>query len=344
MVLSVWLVSLIEEGIARYWQVCQDVEAMIVSGMGLLVGVHIAERLQVPLIRSQLSPFARTHYDWAGKKNFLTAVKGDWTASLHAVFRLLLWSKLRSNANTARRNTLQLPPLPLINPFSRLDSEHHPLLDGYSSTVVPRPPDWGDWIHVTGYWFLDDPPGWEPSPELADFLQSGLPPVFVGFGSTPFPEPDATTDLIVRALQRAGRRGLLLAGGSGLRTGQLTDQILSVDSVPHGWLFPRVSAAVHHGGAGVTGAALRAGLPSVVVPVFADQPFWGDRVFRLGAGPRPIPAKQLTEETFTKALQATASQEMQNRAAFLGEKIRAEDGVARALETIQQYLSTLARA
>jgi UDP:flavonoid glycosyltransferase YjiC (YdhE family) len=196
-------------------------------------------------------------------------------------------------------------------------------------------------MHVTGYWFLDHSPGWVPPDDLVDFLGSGPPPVFVGFGSNPFPEPEAATKLVVRALARAGRRGVVIAGSSGLATGRLADEVLSVDSVPHNWLFSQVCAAVHHGGAGVTGAALRAGLPSVVVPVLVDQPFWAQRVFRLGAGPRPIPAKQLTEDALASAIRATASTEMRRRAAALGEQIRGEDGVARAVEVIQTYVRVM---
>jgi sterol 3beta-glucosyltransferase len=162
--------------------------------------------------------------------------------------------------------------------------------------------------------------------------------VFVGFGSTPFPNPAAATALVVDALKRAGQRGIVLAGGSGLALGRLSDDVLSLSAAPHQWLFQRVSAAVHHGGAGVTGAVLRAGLPSVVVPIFGDQPFWGQRVFDLGAGPRPIPAKRLTADALGDAIRQTASADMRRRAAELGERIRAEDGVARAVDAIERHL------
>jgi UDP:flavonoid glycosyltransferase YjiC (YdhE family) len=330
--------SLIEAGVTSYWGLCQDVEALVVSGMGLLVGIHIAERLRIPLIRVQLSPFARTHYDWSGHKTLLTTVRGEWTAFLHAAFRLLIWSKLRTTANNARQKVLYLPPLSLRDPFRAMDRKRVLVLDAYSPAVVPRPPDWGDWVQVTGYWFLEDPPGWTPPEGLLDFLRAGPRPVFVGFGSTPFPDPEATTSLILRSLARTRQRGVVLAGGSGLPKGRLSDEVISLDSVPHRWLFSQVSAAVHHGGAGVTGAALYAGLPSVVVPVFADQPFWGERVFSLGAGPRPIPAKHLTEDALAGAIQSTASREIRARASALGDQIRSEKGVWQAVKIIHAHL------
>ena len=330
--------SLIEEGVANYWGTCQGVEAIIVSGMGLLVGFHIADRLQIPLIRVQLSPFVRTHYDWSGRRNLLTVIRGEWTAFLHAVFRALFWSKVRSSANMARQRILSLPALPFTEPVGMMNRNRLLILDAYSTAVVPRPPDWGDWVQVTGYWFLEDSTDWKPQDSLLDFLSSGPRPVFVGFGSTPFPDPEAATNLVLRSLKRLGQRGVIVTGGSGLPAGRLNDEVISVDSVPHRWLFSRVSSAVHHGGAGVTGAALSAGLPSVVIPIFADQPFWGERVFRLGAGPRPIPAKRLTEDLLTTAIHAAGSEDIRRRAAALGDRIRGENGVLQAVKVLHQHL------
>ena len=327
--------SKVEEGIAAYWRLSQDANALIVSPMGCLVGIHIAERLGVPLFRAQYDPPpVPTAYDWNGRKSPLTRVSTGSAALLDLGFNLLIWNLLRASTNAARRRVLDLPPLPRV----RWNGWRHPLLCSYSPVVAPRQPDFPAWIHVTGYWFLDDHPGWSPSEELAEFLASGPPPIFIGFGSTPFPGAEAASDLLVRAVRGAGCRAVLVAGGSGFPTGRLSPEVLSIDSVPHQWLLSRVCAAVHQGGAGVTGAALRAGLPSVVVPIFADQPFWGRRVFRLGAGPPPIPAASLTEEKLTAAIRATAGIEMRRRAAGIGEQIRREDGVARAIEVIQKYL------
>lgn len=107
------------------------------------------------------------------------------------------------------------------------------------------------------------------------------------------------------------------------------------ESVPHYWLFPQMSALVHHGGAGTTAAGLRAGKPSIICPFIADQPFWGRLIYKQGAGPRPIPQSRLTADALAQAI-TTVVQDvtMQQRAAELGEKIRAEDGITRAVEVI----------
>jgi UDP:flavonoid glycosyltransferase YjiC (YdhE family) len=143
----------------------------------------------------------------------------------------------------------------------------------------------------------------------------------------------------IEALKRAGQRGILLTGWGGIGQSGLPDTVLKVDAVPHEWLFPRMAALVHHGGAGTTAEALRSGVPSIVAPFFADQPFWGQRVADLGVGPAPIPQKQLTAEKLEGAIRIAVSDAgMRDRAAALGQKIREEDGVARAIEAFHQHV------
>jgi UDP:flavonoid glycosyltransferase YjiC (YdhE family) len=149
-------------------------------------------------------------------------------------------------------------------------------------------------------------------------------------------KPEETTDLILQALAQTRQRAIILSGWGGLRKTDLPDSVLMVDSVPFSWLFPRVAAVVHHGGAGTTSAGLRAGVPSIVIPFFADQPFWGQRVAALGVGPEPIPRKRLKAERLAQAIHtAVTDQMMRRRASDLGAKIQAEDGIARAAAVIQ---------
>jgi UDP:flavonoid glycosyltransferase YjiC (YdhE family) len=329
---------LLESSIESYWRVCQDTEALVTSASGLLLSTHFAERLELPLIRAHYLPSVPTRYDWTGRTSRTVALRGAAEASIHTAFRLLLWQGIRGPTNRARRRILGLPPLPRRDPVKVLNRRRTLLLDGYSPVVLPRPPDWDSWVHVTGYWFLDTTSEWKPPPSLVEFLQSGPPPVFVGFGSVPFPNPETTTDLVVQALTAAGQRGIVVAGGSDMTTGRLAEGVFGIDSAPYEWLLPQACAAVHQGGAGVTALALRAGLPSVVVPVFGDHPFWAKRVFQLGAGPRPIPAKQLTADKLAGAIRLVASEKLRHRAAEIGQQIRKENGVQRAVEAIHQHL------
>ncbi|MGQ9552632.1 MAG: glycosyltransferase [Anaerolineae bacterium] len=210
------------------------------------------------------------------------------------------------------------------------------ILYGFSPSVIPPPSDWGSDIHVTGYWFLDAADDWAPPPALIEFLEAGPPPVYVGFGSMSNRKPEETADLVLAALARAQQRGVVLSGWSGLQKADLPNSVVMVDSIPFSWLFPRVAAVVHHGGAGTTAAGLRAGVPAVVIPFFADQPFWGQRLVALGVGPAPIPRKKLTVERLAQAIEkAVTDQAMRQRAVALGARIRAEDGVAGAVAVVQ---------
>lgn len=149
--------------------------------------------------------------------------------------------------------------------------------------------------------------------------------------------PEATADIALQALERTGQRAIVFAGWGGLQKAELPASVLMVDSLPHSWLFPRVQAVVHHGGAGTTAAGLRAGIPSVIVPYLGDQPFWGQRVAELGAGPAPIPRSKPTAERLAQAIQrALKDQRMRQRAADLGARIRAQGGIARAAAVVEE--------
>lgn len=328
----------IEAGIAKYWADCGEPDAIFATAMGCSVAAHVAERLRAPLIKVSFAP---TRYEWEGRTDIVTAIRKGTDRTASAAYGFLLWNGLRRATNRARREVLNLPPLPVANPFRALDRHGVPTFDAYSAVVAAAPSAACQSIHVTGYWFLDDAPRWAPPADLVDFLQAGPPPVFVGFGSTPFPSPDTATEDIISALAQSRQRCVIVSGGSGLPTGRLNDDVLSVDAVPHSWLLPQAAAAVHHGGAGVTGAALRAGLASVVVPIFGDQPFWARRLFELGVAARPIAAKRLTRQALSEAIrQVTSDARVRERAASIGRGIRGEDGVARAVQVFHEYIAS----
>ena len=172
--------------------------------------------------------------------------------------------------------------------------------------------------------------------DLLDFLEDGSPPIYIGFGSMSSRNPEQTTNLVLSALNETKQRAIMLSGWNGLRKNDLPSSVFMVDSVPFSWLFPKIAAVVHPGGAGTTHYGLRAGVPSIIIPFFADQPFWGYRVAKLGLGPEPIPRKKLTAERLAKAiLKAIDNKEMRQRAAELGKKLQGEKGVENAVRIIQ---------
>ena len=253
-------------------------------------------------------------------------------ASYHATWQVL-YRFIRAGNDAARNRVLGLGPG--ANPFSVMLRERWPTLYGFSSAVVPRPSDWGPELALTGYWFLDRLPGWAPPRELTDFLAAGPTPICVGFGSMPSADPEQTTQLFARALELAGQRGILLTGWGGLTRARLPDTVLALESAPHDWLFPRAAAVVHHGGAGTTAAALRAGVPALVIPFIADQRFWGQRLSTLCAGLGPMPRRQLSAEPLAAALRALVENPVYRaRAAQVADVLAREDGVARAVAAL----------
>jgi sterol 3beta-glucosyltransferase len=322
---------------------CQDADLILYPTIGFL-GEHMGERLGVPraLIHFQPSQPTRAFpHPFVPQARFLGPRGNEW--SFRAIDQLT-WQLLRPILNPWRRS-LGLPGLPLPGPMRRVRHAAQPVLCCFSPNVVPRPADWPPHVHLTGYWFLDPRPGWTPSPRLADFVSAGPPPVYVGFGSMVSNDPAATRRIVRTALRRAGVRGVLLAGpdeapdtdtDTGPDAGPVEapgddDDVFVVDDVPHSWLFPRMAAVVHHGGAGTTAAGLRAGTPTVVCPFFGDQAYWGERVAALGAGPRPLPIRRLTADGLAAAIRrAVGDTGIRRRAAELGRRISAEDGVANA--------------
>jgi len=227
-----------------------------------------------------------------------------------------------------------------MSPFEKLRKQCNPVLYGYSPLVIPKPPDWKEWTHVTGYWFLNRPSDWQPPSDLVDFLESGPPPVYIGFGSMTHRHPEQMTELVLKALKRTKQRGILQIGWGALSSRDLPDDVFKLDFIPFDWLFPKMAAVVHHGGAGTTSAGIRAGIPSIIVPFFADQFFWGQRVFRLGVGPQPIPQKHMSTERLSIAIDtAIKDTGMRARAANLGQRINAEDGVGQAVKILNHYLA-----
>jgi sterol 3beta-glucosyltransferase len=257
-----------------------------------------------------------------------------------------------------RREQLQAPPLWQLQHYHRLfdppmdqrSSERRqssalpiPSSYVYSPSLVPRPQDWPDHVQVVGYCHAPAQ-SYQPPPQLQQFLETGPPPVYFGFGSMPVNQPERVLLHICGAVGRTGQRALLLADDWGehakLIAKQHEGQVLLISAVPHSWLFPRCAAVVHHGGAGTTGAGLAAGKPTAVLPAFADQAFWPIFVNRAGAGPRPVAIERVTERRLFDMLSFMARPEVVQAAKALGARIAAEpDGALLVVQHFERHLA-----
>lgn len=318
------------------WAAAQGADAIIYHPK-TLAGHSLAEKLRVPLFLSLPLPMYAPTRAFPNPAFHLPL--GAWANRLTYAILPLLSAPYMGTVNAWRREKLGLPPRSrFASETVGHDGQPVPALYSYSAHVVPTPPDWPASAVATGYWFLDQPANWQPPADLLRFLDAGAPPVYIGFGSMSHRDPQATVDLILAALAGTGQRALLASGWANMHRQDLPPHVCGVASVPHAWLFERVAAVVHHGGAGTTAAGLRAGKPTMIVPHLGDQPYWGRRVHELGVGVNPVPRHKLTVDALAAGIrQLVADGVMAERAQTLGEQIRAEDGVARAVAVINAF-------
>ena len=342
--------KLLLEQLESAWLACSGSDVIIYTPLANW-GYHIAEKLEVPCFFASVLPLSST--GMFGFLRFSQIAKNPLKKAInygsYLLVELLYWQRYRELLNHFRAETLKLPPLPFLGRRFRKKTPANllqiPVLYEFSSHVIPRPKDWAEWLYVTGYWFIDLADDYQPTEELEDYLEQGPPPVCFGFGSMTLPNPENLTHFILSALKKTCQRGIILSGWGEIgRSVGIKDSLhaFAIKEVPHDWLFPQVSAVVHHAGASTTAAVLRAGIPSVTVPFFADQPVWGEKLTRLGVSPQPIPYKKVSEETLAEAIKVVlGSEKMRLKAQELGEKIRGEDGVANAIEAFHQHLGLI---
>ncbi len=302
-----------------------------------LFGFDLAEKAGVTMFQAAVMPLTRTrHFPLAGSPQIPLP---GYNIMTYLAAEQMAWQMMRRAVNRWRRETLDLPVHPMFGYFDRLARAERPVLNAFSPSVVPVPPDWGKYVHVTGYWFPQDE-SWQPPSDLVEFIDRGTPPVFFSFGSMPLKEPQRLLENILKALEGCGRRGVIHSGWAGLGRAELPDKFYLLDYAPYEWLFPQMAAIVHHGGSGTTAQGLRSCRPSLILPSVFDQFYWAKRIASLGVGPEPIPIGRLMSRRSGSAQlqsaieQATQDEEMQQRAADLGRKIKAEDGIGKAIEII----------
>ncbi len=309
-------------------QIGEGCDALILSGLAGFIGLSAAEYLRVPAIGTGLFPLTPTA-EFASPFLQPGKIPRILNRFSHHFINGVLWRSFRKVTNEARARVCGLPPRkPLW--------VGHPMLYGVSPALLPRPADWPGNALMCGQW-LPPTKQWTPPESLNEFLAAGEPPIYIGFGSMGGFDPKHLLQSIVSGLQ--GRRALFYAGWSGVNTAELPGNIHVVGDTPHDWLLPRTSLAVHHGGSGTSHSATRAGIPSVVVPFAGDQPFWADRLHAAGVAARLTSWKALDASSFSESIRYAESEEVRARARALGEKMRAEDGLATAVRAIEQFAS-----
>ncbi|KAG0651468.1 UDP-glucose:sterol glucosyltransferase 80A2 [Hyphodiscus hymeniophilus] len=305
--------------------------------------IHCAERLGIPLHLMFTFPYTptqafphplanikKTNVD-PGYANFMS----------YPLVEMMTWQGLGDLVNNFRVKTLGLEPVSKLWAPGQLYRLKVPYTYLWSLWLVPKPEDWGPEIDIAGFVFLDLASSFKPPQELTDFLDAGDPPVYIGFGSIVVDDPDKFTKMIFEAVKKAGVRALVSKGWGGLGDEDNTpDSVYMLENTPHDWLFPKCSAVVHHGGAGTTAIGLKCGKPTMIVPFFGDQQFWGSMIGEAGAGAKPVPYKELTSDKLAEGIKQCLTDEAREASEKIAHDIEEEgDGSENAVTSFHRSLT-----
>ncbi|KAH8592080.1 hypothetical protein B0O99DRAFT_630414 [Bisporella sp. PMI_857] len=305
--------------------------------------IHCAQALGIPLHLMFTMPWSSTRmfsHPLANLKNLghegaASIERANWIS--FSVFEWMTWQGLGDLVNQFR-STLDLEPVPFSEGPLLLETLKVPFTYCWSPALVPKPRDWGSHIDVCGFFFRDAP-AYNPPKDLEDFLRAGPPPIYIGFGSIVIEDPEKMTQMILNAVELTRVRVIISRGWSQLGGNRVSDnRVFYLGDCPHEWLFQHVAAVIHHGGAGTTACGLKLARPTTIVPFFGDQPFWGEMVAAAGAGPNPVPWKELTDQVFASAFNYCLSPTARQAAQSISEKMRHESGVRAAVESFHRHL------
>ncbi|UTE76784.1 glycosyltransferase [Rossellomorea sp. KS-H15a] len=316
------------------FEACEGADAIIYHP-GAAIGEFAGEHFGVPAILASPFPMAPTReypalifyqLRWGKTANLLT----------HKLFEKGFWLTVKPPIVTFWKERFGKLPPHFNNPFGKAETNNHTSIMSISPHVFPQPEGQ---MKSFGYWFLDEDLGeWSPPADLVEFLEKGDEPVYVGFGSIYDESPEDTTKLVVEALRKSGKRGIIGMGWNHVDDKDEYEDMFFIESIPHTWLFPKVSGVIHHGGAGTTATAFRSGVPSVVIPHGNDQFAWGKRTEELGVGSTPIPRKKLTVDNLSKAIGHIQSSPVKEAAQELGKQVQQEHGARDTARYIQHFL------
>jgi len=317
---------------------------VLIHGLPTIWGAHIAEGLRIPAVRAVLQPLAPTRNFPSTLLPFRFSLLGIGNWFSHWAVTQSLWLSWRSEINYARHADFGLPPAQWLDPALQAFSRQPLTLNGFSEQIVPRPQDWNEKQVITGYWRdsgvrqLAAEDFGQRAVRLQRFIDSSPNTIAIGFGSP------GTKDIlnILKILEDA----LSAVNACAVLTiptkwhGEIRSKnIFPIEYAPHDWLYRHVQVAAHHGGAGTTSASLHAGIPTITMPLAIDQFFWGERIHKIGVGPKPIPQRALSAEKLANAIQESLhNTDMRAKAKTISARLNAENGIQAAVSQIRKLL------
>ncbi len=323
--------------VGHYYDACEGSEA-IVYHPGMAIGHFAAKKMGIPSILASPFPLNKTKeqtsvilYGKVPNKPWLNPFS-------YTLLQNMLWMTSDDSLKPFWKEKFGHLPADYGCPFERHNNQRHPAIVSCSNYIFPRPTDWNKHIHQNGYWFLEEQDEYIPPTELMDFLNSGEKPIFIGFGSMSIEEnKDRLLKILLDGLSKTGKRAII----SGFGNHQTNpDNVFMINNIPHSWLFSKVSAVCHHGGAGTSAAGFRAGIPSIIFPFALDQYAWAQRAYELGVGPKPIAIKKLNSEKFADSIRYAMQEKIVSNAKELAQNIAAENGARDSAKIIMASLET----
>ncbi|EXK29115.1 hypothetical protein FOMG_14293 [Fusarium oxysporum f. sp. melonis 26406] len=340
---------MVEEMLRGCWLSCVNPDPItfapfvadaIIANPPSFAHIHCAQALGIPLHMMFTMPWTSTEAFphplvnvKFGRVDAAEQIKVNYLS--YGVVEVLTWQGLGDIINKWRA-TLDLEDIAFSQGPRLTEKLDIPFTYCWSPALVPKPRDWSENVDVCGFFFRD-PPDYTPPPALAEFLRDGPTPIYIGFGSIVIDDPNALSHMLLEAIRITGTRALISRGWSKL-DGPQSDNVMFLGDCPHEWLFQRVSAVMHHGGAGTTACGLLYGKPTTIVPFFGDQPFWGKMVASAGAGPEPIPQKAITVGRLVEAIEFCSAPQAAEAAASIASKMQSENGVKQAVASFHKHL------
>ncbi len=316
---------------------------LLIYGLPTLWGAHIAEGLRIPAIRALLQPLTPTREFPSALLPFRFSLLGIGNWLSHWAVTQAIWLSWRSEINHARHADFGLGPAHWLDPSLQADSARPLTLNGFSEHIVPRPKDWNEKQIITGYWRsgvrqLAAEISKQQAVRLQSFIDSSPNLIAIGFGSPGTQGFSQILSLLEEALRRVNAQAVLTVPSKW--HGEIKSKnIFPVEYAPHDWLYRHVKVAVHHGGAGTTSASLHAGIPTIILPLSIDQFFWGERVYKIGVGTKPIPQRKLNAENLSQAItQALTDDSMRTKAKAISEALSQENGIQAAVSQMRKLL------
>jgi UDP:flavonoid glycosyltransferase YjiC (YdhE family) len=315
----------------------------IISNPPSFASPHIAEKLGIPLHMMFTFPYTPTvHFPHPLANIKSSNVEATYSNFMsYPLVEMMTWQGLGDLINRFRTSILRLEEVSTLWAPGQLYRLKVPYTYMWSPSLIPKPKDWGPEIDVTGFVFLDLASSFTPPDDLKNFLDNGDAPVYIGFGSIVVDDPDEFTSLIFEAVKLAGCRALVSKGWGGFGSNaDCPDNVFMLENTPHDWLFPRCAAVVHHGGAGTTAIGLKTARPTMIVPFFGDQPFWGAMVSKAKAGAHECtPYKKLNAERLAEGIKQCLTEEARENVKKIAKSIEDEgDGALNAVRSFHRSL------